>query len=817
MSHDSTTIQTKKLPLIPLRGLTVFPYMTIHFDIGRDKSIHSLEKAMSDNQLVFLVTQKETVLDDPGVSDMYEYGTVSRIKQLLRLPGKTIRILIEGLERGRIIQFKQTEPYFEVEVEHIETMSGDKDKQKEEALKRKAIEAFEEYVSLAGRVSPETVFSIITTEDAGKLADLIAGNIVLKTEAKQRLLEERNSLMRLDMLLPMIVEEIQILELEKDISTKVKGQIDEMQKQYYLKEQLKVIQDELGESQGEDDELEEYYQVLKEREYPLEVREKIEKELNRLKRMSPMSAESSVIRTYVEWLIYMPWEKSTEEKLDIKKARSILERDHYGLEKVKERIIEYIAARKMSDGFNAPILCFVGPPGTGKTSIAKSIAEAVNRNYVRMSLGGVRDEAEIRGHRRTYVGSMPGRIAKAIRQADSCNPLMLLDEIDKMSSDFRGDPSSAMLEVLDSEQNFSFRDHYLEVSLDLRQIMFITTANSLDTVPRALVDRMEVIEVSGYTPEEKLHIGKKYLFPKLLGKYGLDKKQLKISDAAMMGIINGYTKESGVRNLERELSSVLRKATTLLVEEGLSVVNVHRVNLEEFLGPRKYDYEKASRTNEIGIAKGLAWTPVGGDTLSIEVNVMPGSGCLELTGRLGEVMKESAKAAMGYIRSMTNSFGLEKDFYQKYDFHVHVPEGAVPKDGPSAGITLATAIISALLEIPVLSHVAMTGEITLRGRVLPVGGLKEKLTAARRAGISKVILPVANEKDLAEVPKEILKAIEVVTVTSMEEVLRQSLAHGISKKDKPASGLPKDTGRLLSVFPEGEKSDRSYPGSLQPL
>ncbi|MFO7635834.1 MAG: endopeptidase La [Clostridia bacterium] len=784
MQESVKIIKINKLPLIPLRGLTVFPHMTIHFDIGRDKSIKALEKAMEDNQLVFLVTQKETAMDDPETGDIYEYGTVSKIKQLLRLPGKTIRVLIEGLERGRIVSYEKTQPFFEAEIERIEPVFNSRDKKKEEALKRQAVEAFEEYATLAGRVSPETVFSIITTEDADKLSDLIIGSISLKTEAKQQLLEENNPVKRLDKMLPLIFEEIQILELEKDISTKVKGQIDEMQKQYYLKEQLKVIQDELGENQPEDDELNEYYEALRDRKFPVEVREKIEKELNRLKKMSPMSAESSVIRTYVEWLIQMPWDKSTQEKLDIRKARFILERDHYGLAKVKERIIEYIAARKMSEGFNAPILCLVGPPGVGKTSIAKSIAEAVNRNYVRMSLGGVRDEAEIRGHRRTYVGSMPGRIAKAIVQAESSNPLMLLDEIDKMSSDFRGDPASAMLEVLDSEQNYSFRDHYLEVSLDLRQVMFITTANSLDTVPRALVDRMEVIEVSGYTPEEKLNIAKKYLLPKLLGKYGLNKRQLKIGNPAMMDIINGYTRESGVRNLERELSAILRKATTRLVEQNMEGVVVNRGHLVEFLGPVRYEYEKALKKNEIGIARGLAWTPVGGDTLSIEVNVMPGTGSLELTGRLGDVMKESAKAAMGYIRSMTERFALEKDFYKKIDIHVHVPEGAVPKDGPSAGITLATAIISALMGIPVFGFVAMTGEITLRGRVLPIGGLKEKLTAARRAGITKVILPLANDKDLSEVPGEILKAMEIVKAATMEDVLKHALAVDYAKNNR---------------------------------
>ena len=758
-------------PMIPLRGITVFPHMTIHFDVGREKSVAALESAMQGDQQIFLVTQKDATVEVPGEGDIYKTGTLSKVKQLLRLPGKTVRVLVEGIERGEIQSYVSSEPYFEVEVETSERsyrIPGDR----EEALRRKSVEAFEAYAALAGRIAPDTVFSIITTEDTGKLSDLIAGSMTLKIEQRQDLLKEKDSLKRLSKLLPVIHSEIQILELEKDISSKVKGQIDEMQKQYYLKEQLKVIREELGEGDGEsDDDIMEYYDQLEKRDYPVEVKEKIEKELKRLVRMNPISAEASVLRTYVEWLINMPWDKTTEEKLSPGDARVILERDHYGLDKVKERIVEYIASRKMAKDFNSPILCLVGPPGVGKTSIVKSIAEAVNRKYVRMSLGGVRDEAEIRGHRRTYVGSMPGRIAKAISQADSMNPLILFDEIDKMSRDFRGDPASAMLEVLDSEQNFSFRDHYLEVPVDLRQVMFITTANTAEPIPRPLLDRMEVIYISGYTGEEKQNIAMRFLLPKQMKKHGLTKKQFKVTDSALKGIINHYTRESGVRTLERVLASACRKAVTKLVEGEEESVKITNRNIEEFFGPKKYEYKKALDKDEIGIARGLAWTPVGGDTLSIEVNTMPGNGKMELTGRLGDVMKESAKAAYGYIRSRTAKLGIEEDFYKKTDIHVHVPEGAVPNDGPSAGITLATAIISALTKIPVNKEVAMTGEITLRGRVLPIGGLKEKLTAARRAGMKKVIIPYSNKSELVDIHEEVKNALDIIPVKSMDEVL----------------------------------------------
>ena len=775
-------MKTKKLPLIPLRGLSILPKMVIHFDVGREKSVAALEKAMAKDQIIFLTTQKDVLQENPTISDIYVHGTITKVKQLLRLPGKTIRVLVEGVERGKIVETTMKTPYIEAVIEVLVEPEIKRAKNKEEALRRKAIKVFEEYAALAGRISPEVIFSIISTRKTSTLSDLIVGSMNLKIEQKQMLLEEINPVKRITKLLPIILEEIQILVLEKDISSKVKEQIDEMQKKYYLKEQLKVIKEELGEPAEMNDEISEYRKKMKNREFPKEVQDKILKEMDRLKKMSSASAESSVIRTYIEWLIEMPWDKKTDEKLDLQYAREVLERDHYGLKKVKERIIEYIAARKMSQGFHAPIICLVGPPGVGKTSIVKSIAEAVNRNYVRMSLGGVRDEAEIRGHRRTYIGSMPGRIAKAIKQADSINPLILFDEVDKMGNDFRGDPASAMLEVLDAEQNYAFRDHYLEVSIDLGQVMFITTANTTDTIPRALLDRMEIIEVSGYTGEEKINIATNFLIPKQFKKHGIKKSQFKLKDDALMSVIQGYTRESGVRNLEREIASLCRKVATNLIEQSKKSITVNVKNLENYLGPIKYNYELAFDKDEIGIVRGLAWTYVGGDTLSIEVNVMPGSGNFELTGQLGDVMKESAKAALGYIRSKTEKFGIEADFYKTKDIHIHIPEGAVPKDGPSAGITLATAIISALTNIPVKKDIAMTGEITIRGRVLPIGGLKEKLTAARRAGMTTIIIPYNNRKDLKEIPETVLGNLKIIPVSHLDEVLENALTKKIVSK-----------------------------------
>jgi len=690
--------------------------------------------------------------------------------------------LIEGVARAEIIEFTQEEPFFMVEVVEKPSLPGKSSKAVKEALKRKIMQAFEEYSKLSGRISPEMFIAIAELEDPGQICDMIASSMFLKVEQKQEILSEFEVDARMEKLLTILVRENEILEIEKDISMKVKQQIDKAQKEYYLKEQMKAIQSELGDKEGTEAEVEEYRQKMKNINFPEEVKQKIDKELNRMSKMHPASAEVGVIRTYLDWLFDLPWDKKTEEIIDLKRAEKILNEDHYGLEKVKERILEYLAIRKLKNDLKGPIICLVGPPGVGKTSIAKSIARAVNRKYVRMSLGGVRDEAEIRGHRRTYVGAMPGRIIAAMKQAGTINPLILLDEIDKLSSDIRGDPAAALLEVLDSEQNFAFRDHYLEVPYDLSDVMFITTANNLETIPRPLLDRMEVISIPGYTEEEKFHIAKRHLIPKQIKAHGLERKNLSINDNAIKDIIVCYTREAGVRNLEREIGTICRKAAKIIADEDKKVVRVTQSNLEKFLGKKKYRYDKANEKDEVGIARGLAWTPVGGDTLSIEVNVMPGKGKLELTGQLGDVMKESAKAAMSYIRSKANEFGLKKNFYNEYDIHIHIPEGAVPKDGPSAGITLATALLSALLNIPVKRNVAMTGEITLRGRVLPIGGLKEKVLAAHRAGIDTIIVPVDNKKDVEEIPEHIRKDLKFVYASNMDTVINTALVK--PKKEK---------------------------------
>jgi len=786
MTESKKAIKKQVLPVLPLRGLTVFPYMTLPFDVGRAKSIKALEEAMVNNQLILLVTQKDARVDSPSEDDIYKVGTISKIKQLLKLPGDTIRVLVEGLSRAEIGEIIQTEPFFMAEVvEKIYTYDED-DKYEIEALKRSVLSAFEEYVRLSNKVAPEILLTITTIEDHGQLADIITSNINLKVDQKQEILDEFHPRKRLEKLLEIMLKEIDILEIEKDINAKVRKQIDKSQREYYLREQLKAIQSELGDN-GVIGEVEEYKKRLEKANVPEEVETKVLKELDRLMKMPSGSAEGSVIRTYLDWILDLPWSTSTEEIIDLERAKNILDEDHYGLEKVKERIIEYLAIRKLNSKLKGPILCLVGPPGVGKTSIAKSIARALNRNYVRMSLGGVRDEAEIRGHRRTYVGAMPGRLIAALKQAGSKNPLILLDEIDKMSSDFRGDPASAMLEVLDSEQNFSFRDHYLEVPFDLSDVMFITTANTTDTIPRPLLDRMEVISLTSYTEEEKVNIAMKYLIPKQIKAHGLKRSNIRIDEQAVRDIINYYTREAGVRNLERQIATVCRKAAKELVSSNKKSVGITSGKIEKFLGVKIYRYDKANEKDEIGIATGLAWTPVGGDTLSIEVNLMDGDGKLELTGQLGDVMKESARTAISFIRSKAEQLGINKDFHNKYDIHIHVPEGAIPKDGPSAGITIATAMVSALTNIPVRKNVAMTGEITLRGRVLPIGGLKEKVLAAHRAGIDTVIIPVGNNKDIEEIPQNVREKIKFVTASDMETVLNTALVKSkkINMVDKP--------------------------------
>lgn len=812
MAESKRVMKTQMLPLLPLRGLTVFPYMILHFDVGRTKSIKALEEAMVNNQLIFLVSQKDVKTDDPTEDDVYNIGTVSRVKQLLKLPGDTIRVLVEGISRAEIKSIIHMEPFIMSEVVEKITLEPEYDKIEVEALIRKVHSVFEDYFQLSNKISSETMISVMAIEDPGQLADVIAANIILKQEDKQEILEQFDVVKRLERLIVILSREIEVLEVEKNINARVKSQIDKNQKEYYLREQLKAIQTELGDRDGVTAEAEEYKEKIEAAGMPEEVEKKALKEVDRLLKIPTGSAEGSVVRNYLDWLLDLPWNKSTEERFDLKVAQEILDEDHYGLEKVKERIIEYLAIRQLAKGIHGPILCLVGPPGVGKTSIAKSIAKALNRNYVRMSLGGVRDEAEIRGHRRTYVGSMPGRIINALKQAGSKNAMILLDEIDKMSSDFRGDPASAMLEVLDAEQNHTFRDHYLEVPFDLTQILFLTTANSLDTIPRPLLDRMEVIYISGYTEEEKANIAMTYLVPKQLEKHGLKRQNLKIDEKTVRDVINYYTREAGVRNLERQIANVCRKAAKQIIANNQKSVTVNSGNLEKYLGIKKFRYDKAKEKDEIGVVTGLAWTPVGGDTLSIEVNVMEGNGKVELTGHLGEVMKESARAAISYIRSKASELNIDKDFYKTLDIHIHVPEGATPKDGPSAGITIATALVSALSRTPVRKDVAMTGEITLRGRVLPIGGLKEKSLAAYRAGIYTIIVPEENRKDIEEIPENVRKKIKFVAADHMDTVLKTALT---SKKTK--KGLFTDEGKKEKSLEKaniehiGEEIDNKMP------
>jgi ATP-dependent Lon protease len=779
MNETKKIMKRQILPVLPLRGITVFPHMTVHFDVGRSKSVRSIGEAMRNHQLIFLVTQIDPANEDPDTDGMYKVGTIAIIRQILRLPGDAMRVLVEGISRAEIAEFTQEEPYFEAEVCEKVFIEEKQNKAQIKALMRKTISVFEEYVNLNQKINPELLDRISEISELSQLSDVIAANITIPSEDKQVILSEFDSKLRLEKLISCLSKEIEILKLEKDISLKVKQNIDNMQKEYYLKEQIKAIQNELGDKDGINGEIAEYRKKFEELGLPEEVKTKTEKELDRLQKMQSGSAEGAVIRNYLDCIADLPWNKKTDEVIDLKKAKEILDKDHYGLTKVKDRIIEYLAVKKMTNSLNGPILCLYGPPGVGKTSIAKSIAKAVNRNYVRLSLGGVRDEAEIRGHRKTYVGAMPGRIISAMKQAGSKNPLILLDEIDKMSSDFKGDPASAMLEVLDAEQNFSFRDHFLEVPFDLSDVMFIMTANNLDTIPRPLLDRMEIITLSSYTEEEKLNIATKYLIPKQIEKHGLKRNALSINSSVVKEIINGYTRESGVRTLEREIATICRRVAREILEDGISKVSITNKNLEDYLGPVKVIHDKANKNDEVGIVTGLAWTAVGGEILNIEVNTMPGSGNLELTGQLGDVMKESARAGFSYIRSIANKLNIPKDFYKTLDIHVHIPEGATPKDGPSAGITMTTAIISALTGIEVRHDVAMTGEITLRGRVLPIGGLKEKVFAAYRAGIKTIIIPKDNEKDLEEIPENIRDKIKFVSATTMEDVLAVALTKNV--------------------------------------
>jgi len=763
------------LPMIPLRGLTIFPYMVIHFDIGREKSIRALEEAFMKNQLIFVTTQKDPELEDPSIDDVYKVGTITKVKQMLKLPGELIRILVEGISRAEIDKVTREDEFFEVEVVEKEEQAEIEKTPELEALMRSVVSAFEEYVNMTSRVPIESLYSVISIEEPGRLADMIAAHISLSTAQNQELLECFDVKKRLEILLGFLMKELEILKIEREINAKVRSQIDKLQKEYYLREQLKAIKAELGETEDFDSEIEEYERKIEEKDLPEEVRKKAKEELKRLSKMPPGSAEASVVRTYLDWILELPWNYETEDILDLKRAQRILDEDHYGLKKVKERIIEFLAVRAFYNKVKSPILCLVGPPGVGKTSLGRSIAKAMNRKFVRLSLGGVRDEAEIRGHRRTYVGAIPGGIINSIKIAGSKNPVFLLDEIDKMSHDFRGDPASAMLEVLDPEQNATFRDHYLDLPFDLSKVLFITTANTTDTIPAPLLDRMEVIYISGYTEEEKFHIAKGYLIPKILKEHGVPDNKIIIQDSAIKGIISEYTREAGVRGLEKHLATIVRKAIRKIMEDNVPYVKVGKKNLQSYLGKPLFRPDKANEKNEIGTVMGLAWTRVGGEILTVEASIMPGSGKLNLTGQLGDVMKESAQAGLSYIRANAERLGIDKDFYKNVDIHIHVPEGSIPKDGPSAGVTMVTAMVSALMKVPVRKDVAMTGEITLTGRVLPIGGVKEKVLAAHRAGIKRVILPMENKRDLDEIPQSVKKKLEFKFVERIDEVLEYAL------------------------------------------
>lgn len=774
-------MESKKIqiPMLATRGITVFPKMIIHFDVGRQNSIQAIENAMIDDEKILLVSQKDAKIDDPKSEELYDFGTVANIKQILKISDSTMRVLVEGEYRASITSYEDEEEYFLVnaKVYQEEELDPEELTNSTTALLRVASELFEKYSKLNPRVTKEIIYSILGIESPGPVADLMIANIPLSVYEKQQILEELDQEKRLYKTIEILRRETEILSIQKDINSQVRKNIDKSQKEFYLREQLKIIQDELGEKDGVRGEIEAYKERLKEVKPSKEAEEKINKELDRLLRTSPASPESGVIRTYVDNVLALPWGKSTKENDDMEKAEKILNEDHYGLTKIKERILEYLAVRVLSPQVSSPILCLVGPPGVGKTSIGSSIARATGRNYVRLSLGGVRDEAEIRGHRRTYIGSMPGRFIQSLSQAESNNPLMLLDEIDKMSNDFRGDPAAALLEILDSEQNHSFRDHYIELPVDLSNVLFIATANSTANIPEPLLDRMEIIEVSSYTEPEKIEIAKQYLIPKQLKKHGMKKAQLKINEERLQIIIRGYTKESGVRKLERIIASLCRKVAKRLIETGRKSFTVNEKNIEELLGIPRYHYESKSMQPQIGVVRGLAWTSVGGDTLSVEVNTMEGTGKLQLTGQLGDVMKESAKAAMSYIRSKAADLGIDPNFYKNTDIHIHIPEGAVPKDGPSAGITMASAMISALTEKPIKNDIAMTGEITLRGRVLPIGGLKEKILAAKRAGIVKVIIPFENKKDISELENNVTEGIEIIYAKNMTTVLEHIFAN----------------------------------------
>ena len=764
----------EKLPLLALRGILVYPSMVIHLDVGREKSIASLENAMmNEEQLIFLSSQKEIAMEEPEKEDIYKVGTVAKITQMIKLPNGTLRVLVEGLYRAEIIEYLEEKNQFEVKIAKLDEMAGDE--YEEEALMRQLLDQFSQYIKVSKKITKETLATLVDIDEPNRLSFMIASHLPIKMKDKQSLLEIDDVIERMKLLLTILANEKKVLNLERKIGKRVQTSMEQTQKEYYLREQLKAIQKELGETEGKLSEVDQLRADIVEAKMPENVEEVALKELQRFERVPQSSGESSVIRNYLDWLIALPWQEKTEDTINIDRAQATLNKDHYGLDKVKERILEYLAVQKLTNSIKGPILCLVGPPGVGKTSLAKSIAESVNRKFVRISLGGVRDEAEIRGHRRTYIGAMPGRIIQGMKRAGTVNPVFLLDEIDKMANDFRGDPSSALLEVFDPEENHNFSDHFIQETYDLSNVLFVATANYVNNIPGPLLDRMELINISGYTEQEKLHIAKDHLIPKQLKENGLTKNDLQIRDNALLKLIREYTREAGVRNLERTIATLCRKAAKIIIAGEQKRVIATEKRLVELLGKPIYRYGLMEQEDQVGTATGLAYTSVGGDTLAIEVAHYPGKGELILTGKLGDVMKESAQAAFSYIRSRANALQIEPDFHKKYDIHVHVPEGATPKDGPSAGITMATALISALTNRAVKREVGMTGEITLRGNVLPIGGLKEKSLSAHRAGLRTIIIPKDNERDIEDIPESIRNDLTFIPVKHLDEVLDHAL------------------------------------------
>jgi len=790
-------------PVLPLRDIVVFPHMIVPLFVGRDKSVRALEDVMKDDKQILLVAQKNAAQDDPSADDIYDVGTVSTVLQLLKLPDGTVKVLVEGTHRAKIDGFVDNPGFFQAKATEMD--EGSLDEQELEALSRSVVSQFEQYIKLNKKIPPEALVSVNQIEEASKLADTVASHLALKISEKQELLEAETVAERLERVYGFMESEIGVLQVEKKIRNRVKRQMEKTQREYYLNEQMKAIQKELGEGDDGRDEAQELEDKINETKLSAEAKEKALAELKKLRSMSPMSAEATVVRNYLDWMLNIPWKKRSRTQKDIKKAQSLLDTDHYGLEKVKERILEYLAVQQRTKKLKGPILCLVGPPGVGKTSLGKSMAKATGRNFVRMSLGGVRDESEIRGHRRTYIGSMPGKVIQGMKKAKTSNPLFLLDEIDKMGNDWRGDPASALLEVLDPEQNSTFNDHYLEVDYDLSDVMFVTTANTMN-MPGPLLDRMEIIRLAGYTEDEKVEIAKRHLIPKQVEAHGLKKKEWDISDNAIRDLIRYYTRESGVRNLERELANLARKAIKDIMMGEAESVSVTVRNLDKYAGVRKFRFGEAEKDSLIGVVTGLAWTEVGGELLSIESVMVPGKGKMTITGKLGDVMTESIQAARSYVQSRATAFGIKPTVFSQKDIHVHVPEGATPKDGPSAGVGMVTSIVSVLTGVPINKDVAMTGEITLRGRVLPIGGLKEKLLAALRGGITKVLIPIDNEKDLADIPDNVKKGLEILPVSTVDEVLQHALTQPLTPIEWNEEDEAKAAKSVAAVAAEDEET-----------